>query len=292
MSKIPVRRIKVTGECNQNCIFCNSALAADSDRKIYSDAYIRRQILDRNNAVQLNITGGEPTLNRRLGEFIKLAKKTGYKRITVLTNGINFSDKEYTLELKEDGLTEAVVSLNHFDPLISDKISRTEGSFAKKIKGIRNLLNTGIAVTVNIVIFSLNASALEKLVKYLSLKLSVNSFAFSVLEPNCTRVMQNPGLIPGIKNVLSYLKKTVNYCKRKRINYYIPYNGAIPACIFGKYNIAINKPEDIIGTDFDTNNYVHFSFCARCSENRTCMGFFRQYAGQCVNILYGNYKVK
>lgn len=283
------KRIKVTSECNQDCIFCNSTCVSNSSKKIYSSEYIRKQILRRNNAVQLNITGGEPTLNRRLREFIRLAKRTGYRRVVLLTNGINFSDNAYAVELQESGLTEAIVSICHFDPLISDKISRSEGAFVKKIKGIVNLLNTGIAVTVNIVIFSLNAPVLGKLVKYLHSNLGIDSFAFSILEPNCTKVMQNSGLTPDIKKAFVYLKKTVNYLQKKRINYYIPYCGAIPACIFRKYNIAINKPDDIRGADFDKGNYVRFPFCTGCNENHSCMGFLRQYAAQCLDILYGNY---
>jgi len=287
MPKITTKRIKVTDECNQNCIFCSGASVSTINRRFYSKRYITKQISQRNGAMRLNITGGEPTLCKDLKEFVKLAKDVGYKEIALLTNGNNFANKKYTSQIKKSGLTEAIVSIHHFEPRISDKISNVKGSFFKKINGIKNLCDSRIKVTANIVILSVNSTIIQKLVHYLYSTFKIHSFAFSMLEPNCTKVNKNAWLVPDIKSSLFYLKKAINYCKKKEVSCYIPYDGAIPPCIFKKYNISTNKPEVIIGSDFDSSR-IHLSFCNVCTEKICCRGFLRRYIAPCSDILFKN----
>lgn len=282
MKKISTKRIKVTGDCNQDCVFCDSN--ASRDPGLYSKKRIKAQISKRSGLRRLNITGGEPTICKPLGEYIRLAKKSGYKDIVVLTNGVRFSHKKYALQIQKSGLTEAVVSIYHYDPKISDQISKVKGSFRKKIGGIANLRNMGIEVTVNIVIFSGNFAAIAQLVEYLHSFFDIKNFAFSFLEPNCERVAKNPELIPSLKKSLVHLKKAIGICKKKWLRYFIPYNGAIPPCVFNASGLETIKPERIIGTDFDSSR-SYYPVCSKCSEKKYCLGILKEYAPECLEIL-------
>ena len=94
-----------TGSCNFRCGFChNSALVLDyktlphiDESEILSYLEKRKGILE-----GLCITGGEPTLNSDLPDFIEKVKKIGYS-VKVDTNGTN---PEMVKLLAENGLAD------------------------------------------------------------------------------------------------------------------------------------------------------------------------------------------
>lgn len=94
-----------TGNCNFRCGFChNSALVLSADslpvipeEEILSYLEKRKGILD-----GLCITGGEPTLNKDLPQFIEKVKKLGYP-VKLDTNG---TSPETVITLAENGLCD------------------------------------------------------------------------------------------------------------------------------------------------------------------------------------------
>jgi MoaA/NifB/PqqE/SkfB family radical SAM enzyme len=289
MKKISTKRIKITCNCNQDCIFCDSNVT--SDQNLYSEKMIKAQIFERHDLKRLNITGGEPTVCDNLSKYIKLAKKTGYRYIAILTNGNKFADKKYALQIKKNGLAEAIVSVYHYDPKICDRISKVKGSFQQKLKGIANLSSLGVKITANIVIFRGNYMAIPKIVEYLYKTFGIKYFAFSFLEPNCERVSRNPELIPSLKMSMSHLKKAIEYCNKNKLEYLIPWNGAIPPCIFKVNKLKIIKPEKIIGTDFDSSR-SYYPICSKCGEKSYCLGILKEYAPDCMDIIQGENQTK
>ena len=94
-----------TGSCNFRCGFChNSALVLDSKSlPIIPESEILDYIKKRKGVLEgLCITGGEPTLNPDLPEFIKKVKDIGYK-VKVDTNGTN---PEMVKLLVKEGLAD------------------------------------------------------------------------------------------------------------------------------------------------------------------------------------------
>ena len=94
-----------TGNCNFRCGFChNSALVLSADslpvipeEEILSYLEKRKGILD-----GLCITGGEPTLNKDLPQFIEKVKMLGYP-VKLDTNG---TSPETVITLTENGLCD------------------------------------------------------------------------------------------------------------------------------------------------------------------------------------------
>lgn len=94
-----------TGSCNFRCGFChNSALVLDSKSlPIIPESEILDYLKKRKGVLEgLCITGGEPTLNPDLPEFIKKVKDIGYK-VKVDTNGTN---PEMVKLLVKEGLAD------------------------------------------------------------------------------------------------------------------------------------------------------------------------------------------
>lgn len=69
-------------------------------------------------------TGGEPTLNKNLILFVRLAKKLGYKDIGLQTNGRLLSYKNFCIKLMENGINEISISIHGSNKKIHDAMNR------------------------------------------------------------------------------------------------------------------------------------------------------------------------
>ena len=124
-----------TGRCNFRCGFChNSALVLDSKNlSVIPESEILDYLKKRKGILEgLCITGGEPTLNPDLPDFIKKVKDIGYS-VKVDTNGTNPETVEllarerladyFAIDIKNDRENYAeIIGFKTFD---TQKIEKT-----------------------------------------------------------------------------------------------------------------------------------------------------------------------
>lgn len=78
-----------TQGCNLRCPFCHNALLLDSDNQLLTEDSVFEFLSMRKNTLDgVVISGGEPTLQKDLPEFLKKIKALGYD-IKLDTNGTN-----------------------------------------------------------------------------------------------------------------------------------------------------------------------------------------------------------
>ncbi len=161
----------ITSNCNYNCKHCgnDSSIKKDTDLKkseIYSiiDEMIDMQLL------KLNFTGGEPTTNNDLLDYIRYAKGR-IPRITLTTNG-SLIDKDKAEELKKAGLNMAKISIDGLSKF-HNKFRNCEFAYEKAIEAIKNFQEQNIEVRVQSTLTKDNQDDLIKLMEVLSnLKIS------------------------------------------------------------------------------------------------------------------------
>jgi uncharacterized Fe-S cluster-containing radical SAM superfamily protein len=133
--------------CNQDCGICWQG--RDWGRYEGSQTLTWIEDLAKAGARTLNISGGEPTLDGRLEEYIRHARSLGFHAVTLETNAIQFARRDLAPTLRDAGLTDCFVSLHSGDPAISDAITRAPGTHAKTVQGIQALLTAGVPVQLN-----------------------------------------------------------------------------------------------------------------------------------------------
>jgi len=101
---------------------------------------------------EIRYTGGEPLLCPFLDELIEYTTKRGLTT-SIGTNGV-LATKKIVNKLKKAGLKKCVVSVDGTEEK-HNKI-RGEGTYAKTMRGIKNLLDAGIDVRINSVIMKNN----------------------------------------------------------------------------------------------------------------------------------------
>jgi hypothetical protein len=102
-------------------------------------------------AHQLIISGGEPTLDANLADYLRRARQVGMDGVTLETNAIRFARGGLAERLRDAGLGDCFVSLHSGDAATSDAITRAPGTFSRTVAGIKALLAAGIPVRLNCV---------------------------------------------------------------------------------------------------------------------------------------------
>jgi MoaA/NifB/PqqE/SkfB family radical SAM enzyme len=126
-----------------------------------------------------NVTGGEPFLRKDLFEILSEIGGQGFD-LYLLTNGI-LIDEEKAKALLHVGVKGVQVSIE--GPEKTHESIRGRGSFQGSLRGVRNLLDSGVKVTLNVTLSSLNAGHVAELIE-LSSKLGVHRLGFSRLVPS------------------------------------------------------------------------------------------------------------
>jgi radical SAM protein with 4Fe4S-binding SPASM domain len=179
----------LTERCNLRCTHCyqtggrtdelslkeitSVANETDETLKAWSEAY------DISFSPSFNITGGEPLLRRDIFEIIDTIGNLGFD-IYLLSNGTLIT-RERAMALAGLSVKGVQVSMEGTEE-IHDSI-RGKGSFASSVKGIRNLLDAGLNVTINATLSEINVGDFMRLVE-LSVFLGVQRLGFSRLVPS------------------------------------------------------------------------------------------------------------
>lgn len=126
-------------DCNLRCVGCFSCTPAPQQQMNSQEAlgWLRRGRAE--GARHFWFGGGEPTIRRDFIPLLRAAKKLGYERIKVQTNGLLFAYPEFVARAVEAGLTEANLLLRGLDPTVHDEQCGREGAHALLAQAIDNL---------------------------------------------------------------------------------------------------------------------------------------------------------
>lgn len=159
------RRVKiVTGlKCNIGCIFCYYRDSLESGNRGFDR--IRKDLLyARNHGIlEVDFSGGEPTIHPDLPRLISEAKRIGIERVCIITNGWRLADRGYLKALKEAGLDEILFSLHGSSQRIHDRLTDTPGSFSRIIRALEYSKEEGLDIRTNTVVNRLNLEDLVEL---------------------------------------------------------------------------------------------------------------------------------
>lgn len=177
--------VDLGAECNSDCYFCAASSTDKKDIEPISNANFLLLQEARNKGVNnLVISGGESTIHIDLLDFISSARKLGFQKVELQTNGRKLSDQKYLIQLIEAGVTDFGISLHGDTPNLQDFITRSSGSFKKTIRAIENIsliFGPNPPIATNCVITPENKSRLNQIVDLL-LSYNVSTIKLSYLH--------------------------------------------------------------------------------------------------------------
>lgn len=136
--------IEVTDRCNLACPHCyhepDNALTDQSIEKILSQ--IKKWPLGKDNVDRVILSGAEPTLRKDFNTLVKeITKLDPDITVSVMTNGIRFSDLNYVKSAIEHGLSSVNIGLNH--PSYNDHKAIRK----KQLEAINNAHTEGLHIS-------------------------------------------------------------------------------------------------------------------------------------------------
>lgn len=115
--------IEITSRCNLSCPICLKRFAEDFELDAAAfettvDALVRYE----GSVDVINLSGGEPTLHPKLGDFLRLANGKGVVQTTVSTNGLLFLSRPDLRELFRTTGTIAALQFDGFRPSTYERL--------------------------------------------------------------------------------------------------------------------------------------------------------------------------
>lgn len=160
--------IMATERCNHRCIMCpQPPILQEKDKTPFNLQLI--SLMDKNTH-EIGITGGEPTLiGDNLFVLINHIKKELPKTaISILSNGVKFSDKEYAMKLAKCRHHDLQVDIPLFSD-IAEEHNRIVGAktFYKTVQGLYNLALFHQRIGIRIVVHKQTYKRLPQFADYI-----------------------------------------------------------------------------------------------------------------------------
>ena len=208
---IPEYTVRINFHCNQACEFCFVSTHLPSPAETAVTSAIESAGRER---AALVISGGEPTLNPRLVDYVQLARRLGVRTIELQTNATRLGDRELTHRLAAAGIDRAMVSLHGSTAAISDAITGVPGTFAATLQGIDELVLTAIHVRLNFVFCQANREDFPRFVDLVAERWPTLlgspwpdvGIVFSFVASHTDVVPRTAALIPSFSAVMPSLR--------------------------------------------------------------------------------------
>lgn len=272
---IPSHIVRIHFHCNQACDFCfvSTHLPAPDE------ADVRQAILEiSQQGGVLQLSGGEPTLNARVVDYVRLGKAEGARAVELQTNAVRLADETLTQALEEAGLDVAFVSLHGSHAELSDGITRAPGTFEKTIRGLDALAKTKILVRLNFVFCEPNRADFPNFVRLVASRWPRAQINVSIASAFTDLVPRTTDLIPRYSDVLPALEEGLTLAAAAQV----PIVGFESMCGMPLCLAPVDKRAQLtlaeIPTGHDGGEFVRTEACGRCDLASRCFGLRRSYA--------------
>lgn len=180
--------VSIGAVCNNNCVFC---MEEDREGRYENNSAMTpervRWILEQSaGAEEACFTSGEPTTRPELPDFVALARRLGYRRISVMTNGRRLSHLPYAALLAKAGMNRFYISIHGHTKKLHEGLTRTPESFEQTVAGldsVAKLKRFGVELHTSTVITDRNLPHMHDIYRFLR-EHGVDQVVFNVMQAN------------------------------------------------------------------------------------------------------------
>jgi len=267
--------IRVNFQCNQACRFCFVSTHLPGAR----DAAIRDAIIDAGRrGARITISGGEPTLNPNLAEYVGLAKQHSHGPVELQSNAMRFADPELARKVIDAGVDEIFISLHGSTAEISDAITEAPGTFVKTVAGLDNLARMDVVLGLNFVMCERNYRNLPDYVRFVHQRWPKAMVTFSFVAPSSDLVPMERDLVPRYSDVLPYLRQALSLAEELDL-WVSPLDSmcGLPLCLWPtRLDEPLSRAD--IPEGFGGGEFLKTEVCRSCTGQSKCYGLRRRYA--------------
>ena len=158
--------LEVSGdfECNNRCLGCFSQ--SDGGPRMSTAEVLENLRLGRAAGARwLWIGGGEPTLRKDLFAIALSARKLGYSRVKLQTNGMMLAYPDYAARCVDAGVTEVNFAIKGATAEVHDRLTRTPGCFDLLCRAVAGWAARGLPGDGDVLVYRSTAAGLPEVVR-------------------------------------------------------------------------------------------------------------------------------
>ena len=166
--------------CNYRCEFCYYKTQLDdiTEFKVIKD---RIDYLVACGMKEVDLSGGESSIHKQWFDILDYCKSKGLK-VSTLSNGYKFANKEFLQKSKEHGLEEILFSVHGYDKDSHNDLVGHRKGFENIKQAIHNAHDLGILVRINCTVTHKNYKSLPT--KFVALMNELKPFEINFLTLN------------------------------------------------------------------------------------------------------------
>ncbi len=276
------KHIRLTSLCNNNCSFCLAGHITEKFMLGLDD--LKQTLIDgiKEGNSRLILSGGEASINKNIFDIIHFAKKLGYKKVQLITNGRMLSDELFVKQLVLAGLDETTFSIHSHIPKVHDELTRVTGSFKHAIKGLFNAKKNGLIVNVDIVLNSKNVKTLRDTILFFN-KLGIEEFDLLQITPFGNAFDNMQTLFYDISKNMPYITSAFDLAKERNI---VIWTNRFPAKYLEGYEFLIQDSHKILdevnGRRKMFLDFIDKGIMLSCRDHRCNMCYMQQFCDKLI----------
>jgi MoaA/NifB/PqqE/SkfB family radical SAM enzyme len=264
------RWVRITRACNNRCLFC---LDADIQTGEFLDpAGLKKEIkagVDQG-CRRLILSGGEPTIHPAYLELLAYGKEAGYGWIQTITNGRMFAYEKFAQRAVDAGLDETTFSMHGHTRELHDHLVGVAGAFEQSMRGLATLRQSGVVVSVDVVINALNVTRLPEILDFFMAN-GIGEFDLLWLVPfgrawrNRTELFVDPRL------AFRYLREAIRLARGRQA---VLWTNRLPAALLEGAEDLIQDPhklrDEVRGRKPEFEAYIEKGEALQCRAPERC----------------------
>ncbi len=272
---VPAATIRIRFACNQACRFCFVSTHLPNPTRAKVEAAID-DIAARGGIAVLS--GGEPTLDPALPDYVRRAKAHGAREVELQTNATQLGGSGRAAALAEAGVDVAFVSLHGASAKVCDAVTDAPGTWVQSCAGLDALAKTDIHVRINFVLCTLNFHEFPAFVDLVAARWPRAAITVSFVGMSTDLVPRSAELVPRYRDVLGPLADGL---ARARAHGVVTEGFdsmcGLPACLVPQ---AVADFFDLaeLPEGYDGGEFVRPPACGTCVLKTRCFGLRRSYA--------------
>jgi MoaA/NifB/PqqE/SkfB family radical SAM enzyme len=273
-------------ECNNRCVGCFS-VQSDGPRMATPEVIENLRVGRQEGVEWLWLGGGEPTIRRDLFAIVGAARKLGYTRIKLQTNGMLLAYPEFTRRCVASGVTEINFSIKGATAASHDRLAQTPGCHELMLKGILEAGRANLAMEGDILVYRSNMHELPEMIStYFALGLQrFNLWLFSTTSQGSSDLQEE---VPRIAQVMPFVAAAMDLKLSSRPDFITSLHTP-PCTVAAPYAACRFHPADLDLLVANPGGYrfrleespieggLYLDRCSQCSLRPRCNGLRQDY---------------
>lgn len=191
--------------CNNRCLGCYSV--ADHGPSMSTREALETLAFGRaQGARSLWLGGGDPTLRKDLFAIVSAARRMGYVRVKLETNGMLLSYEDYARRVVDAGVTEVSFAIKGATAETHDRFTATPGCHALMLRGIERMRQAGLGLEGDVLVYRGNLHELVEIVQSFHAR-GLERFRIWLLSAVDQKLAQVVAEVPRISEVVFELAR-------------------------------------------------------------------------------------